>query len=120
MQLQRQQPTYARLRRSLREGLTEPEIRAQYPKMAADLVDKLLLDVRTAHDLDAFVDEFASESAVNIIGGASNARAGRTDDDECVDNQAEAGTLTEQAQKLRRDTLRRQLDDLTRVWPVLQ
>ena len=29
-------------------------------------------------------------------------------------------TLTEQAQRLRQDTLRRQLDDLTRVWPILQ
>ena len=30
------------------------------------------------------------------------------------------GTLVDQAQGLRQDTLRRQLDDLTRVWPVLQ
>ena len=94
MQLQRQQPTYAKLRSSLREGLTEAVIREQYPSMAIDLVDTLLSDVRTANDLDVFVDEFACESSHDHIGGESYGGERRTHDEASV-----AGTLTEQAQK---------------------
>ena len=101
MQLQRQQPTYGRIRSSLREGLTEPEIRAQYPEMAKELVDTLLADVRTAHDFDAFVDDFVCESSHDPIGGASYTGGRRADDHDSVE-----GTLTEQAQKLRQDILR--------------
>ena len=35
MQLQRSQPTYAKLRHALREGQTDEEIAAQYPSVAA-------------------------------------------------------------------------------------
>ena len=83
--------------------------------MAKELVDTLLADVRTAHDFDAFVDDFVCDSSQDPIGGAAYTAGRRTDDHDRVQ-----GTLTEQAQKLRQGTLRRQLDDLTRVWPVLQ
>ena len=80
MQLQRQQPTYGRIRSSLREGLTEAEIRAQYPEMAKELVDTLLADVRTAYDFDAFVEDFVCESSHDPIGGAAYTGGRRSDD----------------------------------------
>ena len=73
------------------------------------------MDVRTANALDVFVDEFACESSHDHIGGESYVAERRTHDKARV-----AATLTEQAQNPRQDTLRRQLDDLTRVWPVVQ
>ena len=88
--------------------------------MAADLVDKLLCDVHPAHDFDAFVDAFANESSPDVICGASHAGEERYADAEGDDEAPEEGTLTQQAQKLRQDTLRRQLDELTPVWPILQ
>ena len=61
MQLQRCQPTYTKLRHALREGQTDEEIAAQYPAVAADIIEALLLDVRTANAMDAFVDAFVCE-----------------------------------------------------------
>ena len=60
-QLQRCQPTYAKLRHALREGQTDEEIAAQYPSVAAEIIEALLLDVRTANAMDAFVDAFVRE-----------------------------------------------------------
>ena len=116
MQLQRCQPTYAKLRHALREGQTDEEIAAQYPSVAAEIIEALLLDVRTANAMDVFVDAFVCYPFADIVAEYECEEKVRNVNEKSV----QPGALTEQAQNLRQDTLRRQVDDLTRVWPVLQ
>ena len=91
MQLQRNLPTYPKLRSALRDGLTEAEIRQKYPSMASDLVDTLLLGVRTANALDVFVDEFACAFSHEHISDESSCAARTT-----PAKPKATGTLTEQ------------------------
>jgi len=113
MQLQRRQPTYAKLREAVQEGSTLQDLQQHYPSVLPELLEGLLADVTTAHVLDGYVTAFVNESAPTAGDDDMDAEA-------YTDKRKETtSSLTESAKKLRQENLCRQLDDLTRPWPIL-
>ena len=110
MLLQRNQPTYSKLRQAVRQGLSHEDIQQQYPTVLPDVLSELLQDVMSAGQMDSLVDAFLEgESAERAEEETINKRQSVVKDE----------TLTDTAKRLRQENLARQLDDLTRPYTTL-
>ena len=67
MLLQRNQPTYSKLRQAVRQGLSYEDIEKQYPAVLPDVLSALLKDVTTAGMLDTLVEAFLDEEALSAM-----------------------------------------------------
>ena len=115
MLLQRNQPTYSKLRQAVRQGLSNEEIEKQYPAVLPDVLSALLKDVTTAGMLDELVEAFLDAEPLSEMANEKESED-RTKKRHVADN---GGTLTDTAKRLRQENLARQLDDLTRPYTTL-
>ena len=96
MLLQRNQPTYSKLRQAVREGLSHEDIQKQYPTVSPDVLSELLQDVMSAGQMDSLVDAFLEEEF-----------AERAEEEMINKRQSVAKdeTLTDTAKRLRQENL---------------
>ena len=115
MELQRQQPSFARLRWAIQQKLPMADIYAEYPCVSRDVVASMHEDLLDAATLDIFAREVTCElrSARTSVSGKHAARAAETTE------APEDITLTDAARRLKAENLQRGLDDLTRPHAVL-
>ena len=115
MLLQRNQPTYSKLRQAVRQGLSYDEIEKQYPMVLPHVLSALLQDVTSAGMLDELVEAFLDAEPFPAM---TNER----ETEEATKKRHAAddgGKLTDTAKKLRQENLAQQLDDLTRPYTTL-
>ena len=115
MLLQRNQPSYSKLRQAVRQGLSYEDIEKQYPAVLPDVLSALIKDVTTAGMLDELVEAFLDDELFSAM-------ANQNDPEEPTKKRqatVNGATLTDTAKRLRQENLARQLDDLTRPCTTL-